>query len=61
MTSEDIKHQLIIIICSSHVKYLKTNCLKALDILKVVATPTGGWQVEEGAIKKLYCVSIEPL
>ena len=40
---------------SSHVKYLKTNCLKALDILKVVG------HTDWGPIKKLYCVSIEPL
>ena len=38
---------------SIHVKYLKTNCLKALDILKVVGL--------DRPIKKLYCVSIELL
>ena len=40
---------------SIHVKYLKTNCLKALDILKVVG------HTDWGPIKKLYCVSIELL
>ena len=40
---------------SSHVKYLKTNSLKTLDILKVVGHTD--WR----PIKKLYCVSIEPL
>ena len=36
--------------CSSHVKYLKTNCLKTLDILKVVGHPD--W----GANQKTLCL-----
>ena len=40
---------------SSHVKYLKTNCLKALDILNVV-----GHTFWEADPKKLYYVSITP-
>ena len=39
---------------SSHVNYLKTNCLKALDILKVVG------HTDWGPTRKLYSVSIEP-
>jgi len=40
---------------SNHVKYHKTNFLKALDILKVVG------HTDWGTDQKLYCVSIEPL
>ena len=40
---------------NSHVNYLKTNCLKALDILKVVG------HTDWGQIRKLYSVFIEPL
>ena len=39
---------------SSHVNNLKTNCLKALDILKVVG------HTDWGADRKLNSVSIEP-
>ena len=38
----------------NHVDYLKTNCLKALDILKVVG------HTDWGPIRKHYSVSIEP-
>ena len=40
---------------SSHVNYLKTNCLRAVDILKIVG------HTDWGQIGKLYSAFIEPL
>ena len=37
---------------SSHVKYLKTNCLKALDILKVVGHTD--WGADQKSLLCLY-------
>ena len=40
---------------NSHVNYLKTNCLRAVDILKIVG------HTDWGQIGKLYSAFIEPL